>query len=515
LISAKTHIILEISPAEPLQLVRQDLLLLKIDKSTSSKETTMRPTILFIPLFTFAFSCPSQAQPEIEWQRTYGGEDDESLYSMTQTMEGGFALVGSTTSFDRGEGDVWVVITDEMGDSLWSRSYGRRDLEWGNSIFQTNDSGFVFAGITESEGAGDADMWLTKIDHQGDYVWSKTFGGTWKDGCESAVQTSDNGYALAGFIIDEEVWRCDMWLVKTNADGDSIWSQKYNFDWWDVAQVLIQTEDEGYLLAGYSVDDGEDYTEILIKTNEIGEIIWQKEFEHGISAIIQTSDGGFALAGNRRNNFYLLKLDSHGDSLWFKTYGGSETEDCNSFIQTQDGGYVLVGSTRSFGARSRDCWVIRVDENGDSLWSMTFGDVSGEVLNSIIQTEDRGYLLGGWTYSFGAGKSDFYLVKTGPDPCSAPSSSLIPHPSSLFLFPAFPNPFNSATTIKYGLPCPGNVTLRIYNPLGQQVGTLFEGYQSPGFHTTTLNAGDLPSGLYFIRLQAADQVLLGKVASIR
>jgi hypothetical protein len=156
----------------------------------------MRRLTLFCLTLTL-FAAPVLAQPDSLWSRTYGGDHHDGCNSLVQTANGGFALAGSTSSFGTG-GDFWLVRTDANGDSLWSRTYGGQDYDYCNSLLQTADGGFALAGVTESFGAGDHDFWMVRTDENGDSLWSRTYEGQDWDECQSLIQTADGGFALAG-----------------------------------------------------------------------------------------------------------------------------------------------------------------------------------------------------------------------------------------------------------------------------------------------------------------------------
>ena len=297
--------------------------------------------------------------------------------------------------------------TNANGDSLWSRSFGAGGDAWCVSLRQTADGGFALTGYTTSFGVGWSDFWLLQTDAEGDSIWSRTFGGRTCDWCYSLIQTADGGVAMAGCTRSFGAGNYDFWLVRTDVEGDSLWS---------------------------------------------------------------------------------------------RNFGGRESEWCNSLIQTADGGFALGGNTYSFGAGDYDFWLVRIDENGDSLWSRTFGGGAYDRCNSLIQTADGGLVMAGRTSSFGAGNDDFWLVKTGPDPVSAPPESFIPHPLSFILLEAFPNPFNRTLTVLYQAERPGEMWLEAVDPLGRRVALLQRSITTAGTHRIHWNADGLSSGRYTIIL---------------
>jgi len=486
----------------------------------------LRNTILIIAITIFALGRTIHAQPDSLWSRTFGGIAGDECFSVIQTSDRGYLLGGKTRSFGDSPPNMWVVKTDDRGDSLWSRVFGGGSEDKCYSVVQADNGGFVLTGSTESYGSGRIDMWLVKTDADGDSLWSRTYGGTGLDWCSSAIKTADGGYALFGTSDCDTTGAIDMWLVKTNADGDSLWSQTYGGENQEYGRSIIQTSDGGFLLGGETRSFGaESWDMYVVKTDADGEPLWSRRFGgesmDKCDAVIEDVNGEFALAGFThsfgagRADFWLIKTDTEGDSLWSRTYGGEESDISRSAIQSFSNGFIITGFTSSFGSGDWDMWLLRTDSGGDSLWSMTFGGNENEVCYDVIRNIDGGYTLAGYTKSIGSGYSDMWLVKTGPDPVSAPSEPFNSHPSCFVLQPAYPNPFNSTTTIKYNLPYQSNMSLKVYNTKGQQITTLFEGHEQPGIHTTTLTANNLPTGLYFLRLKASDQVFTQKVMLIR
>ena len=249
----------------------------------------------------------------------------------------------------------------------------------------------------------------------------------------------------------------------THAQPDSLWSRTYGGEDWDECRSIIQTEDGGYALAG-------------------------------------KTDRTFR-AGN--DDIWLVRTNVNGDSLWSRTFGGVSNDICYSMLQTADDGYALAGQTWSFGAGYKDMWLVITDEDGDSLWSRTFGGENWEACFSMVQINNGSYILAGVTEPYGAGNYDMWLVKTGPDPVSVPPDPFTPYPSSLVLLESYPNPFNSTTNIRFGLPKNELVLVRIIDLTGNLVETLIDGRLPAGYHTVSWNSLDYPAGVYICNMQAA------------
>ncbi len=373
-------------------------------------------------LFLIVFQAFAQP-PDSLWSRTYGGSSTDRCYSVQQTTDGGYILGGDTYSYGAGSYDFWLVKTNANGDSLWSRTFGGSDNDRCYSVQQTTDGGYILGGLTYSYGAGQADIWLVKTDANGDTTWTRTFGGSNWDYCYSVQQTSDGGYVLGGKTDSYGAGSEDFWLVKTDANGDTLWTRTFGGSGSDPCHSVQQTTDGGYILGGFTGSYGAGSFDFwLVKTDVSGTEEWRSTFGGSSSeacySVQQTSDGGYILGGKTDSygaggsDFWLVKTDANGDSLWSRTFGGSSFDECWSVQQTTDGGYILGGFTESYGAGNYDFWLVGADANGDSLWSHPFGGSDYDFCQSVQQTTDGDYILGGITSSYGAGSNDFWLVKT-------------------------------------------------------------------------------------------------------
>lgn len=496
----------------------------------------MRRIIISITISVLAVADVLYSQPEIIWSQTFGGDSNEECRSIIQTADGGFALAGYTNSFGEGQYDSWLVQTDEQGDSLWSATYGQAGYDNCSSIIHTGDQGLALAGHTrwysEPVGSYVDDIWLLCTDEDGDSLWSYTYDGVLQQ-CYSLIQTADGGFALAGRTGHHEhnsphEYFGDFFLMRTNETGETLWSQSFDLDDDDICYSVIETADGGFVLAGSASSRIYDRMNAwLVKTNQHGEQLWSHNYGgeqhdyYASAAIIQTEDGGFALAGymysydSESLDIWLLRLNADGNSLWSCTFGGEYRDVASSIIQTEDEGFVLAGTTESFGAGGTDFWLVRTDADGDSLWSQTYGGEDNEVASALIQTTDGGFVAAGYTDSFGSGQRDYWMVKTSSDPVSVSKIIDPVLPQQITLLPVYPNPFNSTTTIRYGLPSPDNVSLQLYNLSGQRISTLFEGQREAGVHSATISAIDLTSGQYFARLTSGSRTAVERLIVIK
>jgi hypothetical protein len=479
---------------------------------------------LFVSLFLVILSVcctavlPSSAQ--ITFQRTYGGSADEFSSCVRQTADGGYIVIGQTKSFGAGSTDVYLVKTDSLGNDLWAKTYGGVARDDGCCVRQTTDGGYVLAGDVESFGAGFSDFYLVKTDSLGDSLWAKVYGGGGGDCVYSLDLTSDSGYLMAGFTVSFGEGLYDVYAIKTDSLGDSLWTRTYGDSSTDRGYSAQQTSDGGYIIAGETESFGAGLKDIyLIKTAPNGDSSWTRTFggagyDQGYS-VQQTSDGGYIIAGATSSfgagsgDVYLIRVDSLGDTLWTKTFGDTDLEIGYSVKQVADGGFIIAGETYSFGAGANDAYLIRTDSSGLALWTRTYGGTDREMAFCVEQTLDGGYVVTGNTRSFGAGENDIFLIKTDENGLTgiSESSSRARVPlSSVRLLQNHPNPFHHSTLIFYSLPATAQVTLSIYDITGRLVETLVNEMQQPGIHQVRWNREDSPCGVYFYRLRVGEFV---------
>jgi hypothetical protein len=308
------------------------------------------------------------------WTKTYGGFHIETGWSVLQTSDEGFIIAGTTHSFGAGESDVYLIKVNTSGDTLWTRTYGGSGFENGISAKQTSDNGFIIVGWTDSFGAGVEDIYLIKTDSLGDTLWTKTYGGTSYDYGWDVHKTTDGGFIITGDTESFGAGSNDVYLIKTDSLGDTLWTRTYGGSSGDGGSSVQQTSDGGYIIAGGTSSFGAGNADVwLLKTNSTGDTFWTRTYGGTGSddgrEVRQTLDGGYIIAGGTGSfgvggDVYLIKTDSLGDTLWTRTYGGSGYEMCWSAQQTSDGGYVLLGTTDSFGSGLVDVYLIKTDENG-------------------------------------------------------------------------------------------------------------------------------------------------------
>ncbi len=370
------------------------------------------------------------------WTKIYGGSGDDFGYSVEQTLDGGYIIAGKTNSFGAGNEDIYIIKTDTSGDTVWTKTYGGNDRDEGYSCRQTSDGGYIIVGLTSSFGIGYySDVYLIRTNAKGDIIWTKTHGGSGTDDGCSVQQTSDGGYIIAGTTSSFGAGHADVYLIKTDTNGDMAWAKTYGGSNGDFGTSVVQISDGSYIITGYtySFGTGNSYPDIyLIKTDANGDTVWTKTYggnylDAGFS-VQQTSDEGYIIVGwttsfGAGGDVYLIKTNANGDPMWTKTFGGSGSEYAYSVQQTSDEGYAITGSTFSFDSGGGDVYLIRTNVNGDTIWTKTYG---GSLLDwgySVQQTSDEGYIITGNTYSFGADERDIYLIKTNANGNTLPPNT--------------------------------------------------------------------------------------------
>lgn len=365
----------------------------------------------------------TQIPPPI-WNRTFGGPYNDWADDVEVTSDGGYIIAGSTNSSGAGCYDFWLVKTDINGNQLWNKTYGGIGDDWAFGIavpgvISPAKEGYIIAGTTNSSGAGDYDVWLVKTDVDGNQLWNKTYGGVEFDAAYDVEKTTDGEYIVAGGT-ESFTGIADFWLLKIDSNGNELWNRTFNGPGWDidVAYDVEVTADGGYILAGVTYLGGVlNQVFWLVKTDSNGNKQWDSMFFPGPEDINKafgvavSPDGGYTVVGTSfapmRNKVWLVKTDSNGAHEWNRTYSVTGWDGAMDMESTPDKGYIIAGSAGD------DFGLIKIDFNGTQQWVKTFGGPNADRAMDVELAPNGGYIVVGDTNSFGAGEydHDFWLVR--------------------------------------------------------------------------------------------------------
>ncbi|MBU1708284.1 T9SS type A sorting domain-containing protein [bacterium] len=466
--------------------------------------------MMLCPILCFTVSGFAQPSPDTLWTRWFGGEYGDAAYDVLQTSDGGYVVAGHTYSFGRG---TYLIKLNTDGDTLWTRvheEYPDIQFTQTKALKQTSDGGFIITG----EGRVNNTNYpcLIRTDESGNLLWAKAYEHqeSWigKDVCE----TSDGGYAILTNVTMG--YHSNIGLIKTNSSGDTSWTRLVGSANTLETCGVFQTDDGGYVVGASVHPEGEVVRFYLVKTDASGYSEWEQSYGpvKGVIAydIAQASDGGYAMAGminhgDDTSGMYVVRVNAVGDTLWTRVITLRHMDCAHGIEKTDDGGFIVCGTTTLLSPDATDIALMKFNNSGDTLWTRTYGLESRENYSTaaaVRPTLDGGYIIVGSALNDVTTSNDIYIVKTGPEISAA--SELHSLPDVIALHQNYPNPFNPSTRIAFTLSKTGPVSLKVYDLLGREIVTLMDGVQTAGNHSVFFDGSDLPSGIYFTRLESSE-----------
>jgi hypothetical protein len=453
-------------------------------------------TYLIICLL-LVIAVPGSAQsPDTQWTRVYYEPGTDDGHSIKETKNG-YVIAGANWIDEQRNYDIYILKIGYGGDVQWGRTYGNSGYDVGYGLDVTTDGGFIVTGRTSQS------LFLLRTDMYGDSLWMRLYPGTLGN---SVIETFGGGYVAVGRL------GIDLVVVKTDIMGNELWHRTYSNSYEDQAYSVCETSDGNIVVVGYAQVPSNGGTNMyLLKLNVLGDTLWTRLYNGdgmaGGEWVEETSDGGLIIVGRTTSfgpqgeDVYLIKTDFYGNVEWSNTFGGLEWDGGVYVEQTVSGGYFIGGYTHSF-SNSMDFYFIKTDSQGNEMWSRVVGEPSQSDwgLSGAI-TSDGGYIMVGNKWVSDENWSDIYVVKLNSDLTEVFENNIADYNISIKLDNNYPNPFNATTTIRYSSLNKSQISISIYNLLGQKIETLFEGIQSPGEHVLTWDASYLPSGIYFARLE--------------
>lgn len=359
----------------------------------------------------------------VEFELVLGSAQRDRGIDVIQTRDGGFAILGYTSSQGVGGEDVYLVRIDANGGQLWSQTYGGEDKDNGWSVIEAENGDLVLFGFTRSFGAGGLDFYLVRTDSSGHLLWERTYGGLEDEYGWDLSPTSDGGFVLAGQTESYGNGGIDGYLIKVDQSGEQQWSQTFGGPYEDRLYSIDLCDDGGFILTGTSGESSNRRNVYLVRTNAQGEILWERRIggeEDDVGHDVrELEDGAFAVAGYTMNfgaqryDAMLLKVDDQGEVVWRRLYGSFLDDRTISLDITGEGDFLLGGYSQSYGNGNWDVYLILADTEGDMLWFGIFGDLGNDTGYTFILTDEEDVLVTGETYGSNIAAGDLLILKIG------------------------------------------------------------------------------------------------------
>ena len=462
-------------------------------------------------------------QNTIRFQKDIGNSGYDDGFSAKQTLDTGYIIGGSTSSFGNGNNDMYLIKTDKFGTPTMQATYGGINVDIGKCVRQTTDHGYIIVGYTNSFGAGGYDVYLVKTDSMLQTQWSRTYGGSDWDFGNCVEQTTDGGYIICGSTFSYGKGDQDYFLIKTNSAGDTLWTKTFGGANEDIAKSVIQTSDGGYILTGTSKSLGDTLGDFYtVKTDSIGDTLWtnkwggpQPDFANDV---MERISGGYIVCGGTKSygsgssDGNLIKISNAGITDTVYTVGFPGYEEFESITQRTDGKIAMIGTTTSLGyGTPGDVYFFLLNSDFTFYNSNTYGSVPYDIGYSIERTIDRGFIICGITQGFNSnGLDDIYFIKT--DTLGNTTSSVVSFITNVETVNSlvseyenlYPNPADKMIHLSINAVYDGYTSITISDIIGRKYLNRELKTNSSDKINIDLSTADFNNGMYFITIQNND-----------
>ena len=442
--------------------------------------------------------------PVMNWMQVYGGSADEAFHAVEYIDGYGYIGAGYTVSSGFGGKDAYLVMTDLNGNIRWEKTYGGSQDDVANAIIIAANC-YIFVGYTQSMGYGGKDIYIVCVDKEGVMLWKQNYGSSADEEALAIVQDQDGGYLITGYTGSYDR---NIVLLKTDACGNKLWYNNYLLVGDDVGYDVIDLADDGYMIAGSSdLLCGNQDDAIILKTDNSGAVSWIKRFgEKGIDvfrSVRQSSDNGYVLTGytdsnNENFDVYIVRLSENGDLLWAETYGSTADEYGYAVQGQRANGYIICGYQENYDT---DCYLINIDDSGSMIWEKVLKLRGNNIGYALKNTGSDKYLLAGSTDNYASGNDNAFLILL----CSEIGENFATTKSTEPVFSLSSNPAQVRTVINLELEKNSKVNIEIFNVMGQKVLDLGTRTFDKGVHKVVWNLQDknghhVASGVYLVKL---------------
>lgn len=461
---------------------------------------------------------------------TYGGKENDGCTQVRGTADKGYVLIGNTSSFGNGRVNVYVIKTDSLCKMQWSRAIGGYGLQEGYSVTTTFDKGYALTGFTDSYGSGGYKVYLVRLDSSGNMLWQRAYGGNNWDFGYSVKQTSDSGFIICGQTYSYGAGDGDVYVIKTDKNGDTLWTRAIGGVGCDVGNSVTVRNDSLYLIVGSTTSFGIADTNVyFVELNSKGNVISTKTYGSAYTsaayAITPTLDGGYMIMGSIDSIFngimgqLLLKTDSAGNYQWMSQITNGKWDDMGKdIVQAVDSTYLSVGTSDGGGYGSSSMHIMQHTSTGFYLAGPSMGGGGAQMGNSLTLGANGNVIFAGSTTSYGNGGFDAYLIRLEIDSIAQNYTQVIKTfidtpivISGISLLETFtpgikvfPNPANDNVTILVQGKPGEKYMLSLFNEFGQLILEKPLNFIIHAQYIANIKTQDLSNGVYFYEIHSDD-----------